>query len=93
MVRPYRGFLKTLKGLIVELNGRGESYGYSDIELLSSILRAGFAAYRYEPFRRSLEVSVGFNSERGNTLFLRDPEFFMERVRTAQSIDIRGTAL
>ena len=64
-----------LRGLILELNGSGERYGQSDAAVFSAIAEAGFAPYRYEPFRRRLEPLEGPNRDGGNTLFLRDLAF------------------
>ena len=81
-----------LRGLILELNGSGERYGYADEALFSAIVEAGFAPYRYEPFVRSLERLDGPNRSGGNTLFLRDVSFLAQRVRDARAVDVRGVA-
>ena len=82
-----------LRGLILELNGSGERYGHSDAALFASIVEAGFAPYRYEPFSRGLEALQGPNRDGGNTLFLRDVAFVEGRVRSAAAVDVRGVAV
>ena len=82
-----------LRGLIMELNGSGERYGQSDAAVFSAIAEAGFAPYRYEPFRRRLEPLEGPNRDGGNTLFLRDLPFVEGRVKGAAPVDVRGVAV
>ena len=82
-----------LRGLIMELNGSGERYGYSDAAVFSAITEAGFAPYRYEPFSRRLEPLEGPNRDGGNTLFLRDLAFVEGRVKGAAAVDVRGVAV
>ena len=82
-----------LRGLILELNGSGARYGHSDAVLFASIVEAGFAPFRYEPFSRGLEALQGPNRSGGNTLFLRDLGFVEGRVRSAAAVDVRGVAV
>jgi hypothetical protein len=82
----------SLRGLILELNGSGERYGYSDEALFTAVVEAGFAPYRYEPFRRSLQALDGPNRAGGNTLFLRDLPFLEQRVRDAAPVRVRGVS-
>lgn len=79
-----------LCGLIVELNGSGKRYGHSDEEPLTSLVEAGFAPYRYEPFSRTMESLDGPNRGDGNTLFLRDLPFIERRISSAPSVNVRG---
>jgi FkbM family methyltransferase len=83
----------SLKGLILELNGSGEHYGYSDEAIFFGLRDIGFEPYRYDPFTRALSRLDGPNKKGGNTLFLKDATFFEKRVREAQPIDVRRTAL
>jgi hypothetical protein len=49
-------------------------------------LEAGFQAYRYDPFRRTLERSEGFEGQ--NTLYVRDLEGVKERVKKAKKLKV-----
>ena len=82
----------SLRGLILELNGSGERYGYSDAALFAAVVEAGFAPYRYAPFGRSLEALDGPNRAGGNTLFLRDLPFLQQRVRDAPPVRVRSVS-
>jgi FkbM family methyltransferase len=44
----------TLKAIIIELNGSGKKYGFSDQDVHSFLLSKNFSAYKYNPFNKSL---------------------------------------
>jgi Methyltransferase FkbM domain len=46
----------SLRALIVELNGSGARYGFSDQAVHEEIIRHGFSAFAYDPATRSLSV-------------------------------------
>lgn len=81
---------ESLKGVIMELNGSGARYGCSDANILQAMNDFGFATYRYHPFERRLEKLTGKNSGSGNTLFLRDETFVLERVKAAPLVAVLG---
>lgn len=75
-----------LKAIIIELNGSGERYGYSDKMIHEHLLNRGFYPFTYDPFRRELAATTTHGQY--NTLYIRDPERVRERLRTAPSITI-----
>lgn len=75
---------ESLLGVIMELNGSGERYGYSEDALHELMLGYGFNTYSYSPFERKLIPLQGKNSRTGNTLYLRRTEDVMNRIRSAR---------
>lgn len=78
-----------LLAVILELNGSGQRYGFSDEQAHSVMTNAGFTPHRYRPFQREL-VSLGgaFNRE-GNTLYVRSMAQVRERVASAAPFAVR----
>lgn len=73
-------------GIVMELNGSGERYGYRDEVLHATMLRHDFAPFAYEPFQRALKRLPDWNRERGNTLYVRNLDFVRERLNGAPEI-------
>lgn len=80
----------TLQAVIMELNGSGSRYGFDEAALLKRMLDLGFSTFTYDPFARALLPLYGGKSERGNTLFLKQPEWASTRVREAPGVTIHG---
>jgi FkbM family methyltransferase len=77
-----------LVAIIIELNGLGSRYGYKDLEIHQEIVAAGFYAYQYDPFERTLvQLQKPGNA---NTLYIRDLGFVKERLETAKVFEILG---
>jgi FkbM family methyltransferase len=76
-----------LQGVIVELNGSGERYGFDEPSLQKKIESFGFRAHAYEPFERRLRPLVGKSTE-GNTIYVRDMTAVEERLRTASAVRV-----
>ncbi|CAN5350823.1 FkbM family methyltransferase [soil metagenome] len=72
---------KSLKALIIELNGLGERYGFNEFEVHSKLLNHGFSPYLYDPFTRQLTQQSSFGLL--NTIYVRDIEFVQSRLNTA----------
>ena len=76
----------SLMALIVELNGSGRRYGFSDNDIHQKLLNYGFNTYKFDPFSRSLfSVEVSHNQ---NIIYIRDVDFALQRVRAAKKIKI-----
>jgi hypothetical protein len=71
--------------VIVEANGSGDRYGFTDDELLNSLATIGLTQVRYDPWNREIRPSV--ERPEGNALFVRLPDV-AERVRCAESLRI-----
>jgi len=85
-----RGAARTLANpkllaVVMETNGSGARYGWSDDELVALMQGHGFAAYSYNPFKRELQpVKPGT----GNTIFVRNHDEIMRRVKEARRFKV-----
>lgn len=75
-----------LKGIIIELNGSGERYGYDENLIHQKLINAGFKAFEYDPYNRLLTEIFAHGAF--NTLYLRDMEFIKERISSATKIEV-----
>lgn len=97
------GALETLRkpslhSVIMELNGSGEQYGYSEKALYDQMISLGFRPYTYDPMTRTLAELGGKDVVRkdqthDNTLFIRDVEQARARLRSTPKVDIYGSSL
>jgi FkbM family methyltransferase len=74
----------SLQAVLIELNGLGARYGFSDADIHARLLEFGFHPMRYDPFARRLVALEGHNTS-GNTLYVRPSEALEQRLREAQS--------
>ena len=79
---------KSLKAIIIELNGSGDRYGFDEKNIHLLLLNHGFNPYKYDPMFRDLTVTVP--GEHHNTLYIRDLEFVKERLKTARKIKVKN---
>lgn len=79
-----------LSGVLIELGGAGERYGYDEEAIVDLFLRQGFAAYRYAPFERRLIPLEGRSNANGNTLFVRNLSQVRKRLETAEPFSVLG---
>lgn len=84
---------RSLHAAIIELNGAGDRYGYSETRIIETMFDHGFRSYSYEPLSRTLVTLEGKNGASGNTLFVRDKPWVIERLRTAPKIRVLGTLI
>ncbi len=82
----------TLKGdrlaaILVELNGSGERYGFSDTDTHKKLLDIGFHPCSYDPFERSL-TRLENRSGSVNTLYVRDFNRVSERLSSASPVHL-----
>lgn len=73
----------SLLGVIMELNGSGSRYGFDELELHTKMLKYGFNAFTYSPFKRELLLLEGRNTSAGNTLYLRNIDEVAARIAAA----------
>lgn len=69
--------------IIIELNGSGEKYGYSNDAVHGKLLAFGFRPVAYEPRNRLLTPLESYNETSGNTLYVKDLADIVERCRSA----------
>jgi FkbM family methyltransferase len=93
-----KGAMETLRNssldsVIIELNGSGARYNFQESGILDAMLDHGFGTYNYQPFARSLQKLHGKSLQSGNTLFIRNIDRVMERLRTAPKVSVLGREL
>ena len=79
-----------LHAVIMELNGSGNFYGFDEKHLVETMSAYGFSAFRYDPWTRKLDSLEGSNHNPGNTLFLRDTDHVLERLKFANPFRVCG---
>ncbi len=80
---------ENLQAIIVELNGLAGRYGYSEDKIHSLIKENGFTPYEYHPIDRTFGKRETYNTH--NTLYLRDVQFALSRVKNAPQRTIHNT--
>lgn len=78
----------SVAAVIMELNGSGSRYGFSEDAILDTMRNYGFSTYSYDPFSRTLASLPGKSPGSGNTLFIRDEEAVKERIAKAPRVTI-----
>lgn len=81
----------SLVALILELNESGERYGYFDNDILEVLNNFGFQPHTYDPYRRTLQQIPGKNPKGGNTIFIRNEQEVISKIKTAPKREILGT--
>lgn len=80
---------KSLKAIIIELNGSGQRYGYDERQIHNKLMEHGFKPYNYNPKTRQLMELETFGTH--NTIYLRDKEYVEERIKSARKIKVGST--
>ena len=70
-----------LKAIIIELNGSGIRYGFSDEMIHEKLLSNSFHPYSYDPFMRNLNLLKTYG--KFNTLYIKDIDWVSNRIKTA----------
>lgn len=83
---------KRLQAVIIELNGSGERYGYDENWIHELFLSHGFSPYSYDPSRKEL-TKLKAKLSYHNTIYLRNEEFVIERLSSAERVEIQGVLL
>lgn len=81
---------QNLYAILIELNGSGLRYGFDESEILETLFDNGFKSFIYDPFSRSLRDLKKQKSDFGNTLFIRDEAFVLDRLRKSPKVSIFG---
>jgi FkbM family methyltransferase len=77
---------KSLKAIIIELNGSGGRYGFNEELIHLKLTAHGFRPYNYDPFKRELRKLDHYGNF--NTIYLRDLCFINERLKSANAFKI-----
>lgn len=78
------------RAVIMEINGSGTRYGVSDDVLLTKMKDFGFDTFYYDPFTRKLTPLKGQAAQIGNTLFVKNADFVMQRLSSAVPFTVKG---
>lgn len=79
--------------VIMETNGSGHRYGVKDGALFARMRDYGFAPYHYSPFSRSFSPAGEGDKDHINTIFVKDMDEVIRRVRQAGAITLAGGTL
>jgi len=80
--------------VIMELNGCGKRYGFSDDVLYQRMRKCGYISVSYDPFSRELCLLEQAN-RKGNTIFVKHSllEGVRERLKSASCFHVKGHSL
>ena len=79
----------SLHSVVMEINGSGARYGFSDDALVATMARFGFRECAYDPFERAIRPATA-SQRSGNSLFVRDESRVASRLRDAPRIAVFG---
>lgn len=79
-----------LKVIVLELNDSGRTYNISDDEVYQMVLGYGFKPFKYQPENRHLIQLETFNENQFNTIFIRDLDFVLKRIKRSNKIKINN---
>jgi FkbM family methyltransferase len=80
----------SLRVVLIETNGSGNRYGYSDDMILSTMTKNGFLPYEYNPLKRELVLAKNGMNLKGNTLFVRNLQDVLKKIQNAPQINVFG---
>lgn len=83
----------TLHSVVMELNGSGMRYGFSDEELVACMRGHGFIPHEYQPLSRTLQPIAISGATTGNVLFVRDVERVRRLLESAPTIAVGSVEL
>ena len=79
----------SLMAVLIELNGSGQRYGFSEKAIRDTFLDRGFAPYCYNPFDRSLKLLAdNCENKNANTLYIRDEKAVKKRLQEGAAFKI-----
>jgi FkbM family methyltransferase len=81
----------SLIAIIIELNGSGNKYSYSEDAIDEQLRELGFEPYTYDPFARNLTALNHFGD--ANTIYIRNIEQTTKRVKSADPFLIFGESI
>jgi FkbM family methyltransferase len=84
---------KSLLGLIIEMNGKGEHLNSNEQGVNDCLTHHGFQPYAYAPFTRRLSRLGSKNRDAPNTIYLKNIDAVQERVMTASPFWVNGRAI
>jgi hypothetical protein len=79
----------SLKCIVIEINGSGNRYGKSDLDITNILRSNGFSPFQYDPLTRTITPTDG-NSNKFNILFIRDVDFVKRRCLESAPFKVWG---
>ncbi len=84
----------SLKAVLIELNGSGQRYGFSEKAIHDGFVDRGFAPYRYNPFDRSLKpLDDNCVNKNANTLYIRGEKDVQKRLLEGAAFKVLGRSI
>ena len=80
-----------LQVVIIELNGSGRRYGYSDSDVDQVLRDLGFSPFTYDPFNRELLSLDSYNCH--NTIYLRNTSIVQKKLKSGGSVRLSNGAI
>jgi FkbM family methyltransferase len=80
----------SLHSIIVESNGNGDRYGFSENDIVNRLKFNGFREYSYDPFTHEIIHLEGNRHVQGNILFLRNEIDIQGKLSKARPLKIPG---
>jgi FkbM family methyltransferase len=83
-----QGAIKTLSSghvvaLIIELNGSCEEFGHNMDEIHRKVIDFNFTPISYDPIKRNIKILKSYNSNGGNTIYVKDVDMIAARCKSA----------
>lgn len=73
-----------VSAIIIELNGSGNQFGHTDIDVHKKIISYGFIPISYNPINREIDQLDDIKTKNiGNTIYIRDIDAITERCKAA----------
>ena len=79
-----------LKVVTIELNQSGKKYGIDDESIFQLLSNYGFKPYNYDVMTRKLISLERYNTQKFNTIFIRNNTFVQNRLYQSDKIKIRN---
>jgi len=69
--------------IIIELNGSGEEFGYSNQDIHNRIISLNFKPVSYNPQNRIINILNSYNKNSNNTIYVKDIDLIKNRCKLA----------
>ncbi len=79
-----------LKAIIIELNGLGSRYGFSDEAVHEKLLDLKFQPCSYDPFSRVLTALSDRPREKDTIIYARTPAVVQRQLQTTPAVQVQG---
>ena len=84
----------TLEAVLIELNGAGARYGFSEGEIRKRFTDWGFCACHYDPRSRRLRtIDAEEAVQNGNTLYIKDVANTQQKLLAAKAFNVLGKSI